>query len=461
MTPEESEAKKTRIIDPEEVTREGDILDVEKTQDYGLGDTSKYDVSETMYIETGLPSDDVSPTMYIETGLPTDDVSETMYIETGLPKDDVSATKYIETGLPKDDVSSTKYIETGLPTDDISKTIYAEKGLPSAAEGDAYNQESVTDETISVDMPEDADEENATEEAAESGGDEDASSEDEGAGGAADDGEEGEKEPDPDAEAEEIRKKIKERKREKKRRAIRRRNRFWTILTALLLLIAGFIFSLSGFFTVDSIEVEGNSHFSDEEIINIAHAVPGHNLIYNPDKAEIIEYLLQNPYIKSADVKRKLPSTLVITVEERRQACAFKYDNDYLVMDDEGILLKKTRTEPKITMVLGLVVSKMQLGQTIGTENQYMFSKLLKLIRTMKAADLYFVTIDMSAYQDDKSVTAYIYDKLMIKADYDVLVENLDNGRLHKIVEKLFEDEVQRGTIYFTDDGSPSFEPGI
>ncbi len=268
-----------------------------------------------------------------------------------------------------------------------------------------------------------------------------------------------ETETDPETEA--IKEKIRERKREKKRKAIRRKTAFWTGFIIVTLSIACFLFSISGFFTVDSIEVRGNSHFSAEEIINIGHAVPGHNLLYNTDEKPITDYLEQNPYIKSASVSRKLPSTLVITVEERAEAICFNYDDDYLIMDDEGTLLKKTRTEPKITNVKGFVVTRIKLGDTVGTENQQMFSRLLRLIRAMKAADLYFVSIDMTGYEDNMAVKAYIYDKLVVKTDYETLLINLKNGRLHKIVEKLFEDDIKRGTITITENGEASFEPGI
>ena len=266
-------------------------------------------------------------------------------------------------------------------------------------------------------------------------------------------------ETDPEIEA--IKNKIRERKREKIRKARQRKIRFWLGIALVFAVIDAFAFSISGFFTVDSIEVRGNNRYTAEEIINIAHAVPGHNLLYDPGKQEIISYLEQNPYIKSAEVTRKLPSTLVITVAERAQACAFKYDDDYLIMDDEGILLKKTRTEPKITMVKGMIVSKIKLGETVGTENQKLFSNTLKLIRAMKAADMYFVSIDMSTYDTDFQVRAYIYDNLVVRGEYESLISFLENGRLHKIVEKLFEDDVKRGTIILGNDGTASFEPGI
>lgn len=352
--------------------------------------------------------------------------------------------------------------------DDIKQTVAVDTRTVTAAldvaESEALQKEEPVNDgtqavpaatvTIMKDAVEEAETSDAAaedgDEKAESGTDKDSTQEEE---------QKSETETDPETEA--IKERIRERKREKKRKAARRKTAFWTGFIIVTLSVAGFLFSISGFFTVDSIEVKGNSHFTAEEIINIAHAVPGHNLLYNTDEKPITDYLEQNPYIKSASVSRKLPSTLVITVEERAEAICFNYDDDYLIMDDEGILLKKTRTEPKITNVKGFVVTRIRLGDTVGTENQQMFSRLLRLIRATKAADLYFVSIDMTQFEENMSVKAYIYDKLVVKTDYETLLINLKNGRLHKIVEKLFEDDIKRGTITITENGEASFEPGI
>ena len=109
----------------------------------------------------------------------------------------------------------------------------------------------------------------------------------------------------------EIEKKIKKRKKENARRARRARRLFWTVVVLLILAIAFFILSLTDFFTTSYIEVRGNNFFTAEEIINIGHATPGRSLIYHTDSKQIVEYLEANPYIKSATVTRKLPSTLL------------------------------------------------------------------------------------------------------------------------------------------------------
>ena len=260
----------------------------------------------------------------------------------------------------------------------------------------------------------------------------------------------------------EIKEKILERKRDQVIRARNAKLRVLAVIVIAIFSVAAFIFSLSGFFTVAYIEVRGNSHFTGEEIRNIGHAVPGHNIIYDPGKKEISEYLEQNPYIKSAKVSRRLPSTLVITVQERTENFAFGYDDDYLIMDEDGILLRKSRTEPKLTMVSGMIVNRIKLGQVIGTEKQPVFDKLLDLMKAVRKGDLYFVSIDISNMTSGgNEVKAYIYDTLVVDTDYDTLLDAVRTGKLHFIVSKLTDMGIRRGTIKFNEGGTASYQPAF
>ena len=254
----------------------------------------------------------------------------------------------------------------------------------------------------------------------------------------------------------ELAKKQNARKLYKKRKKNRFLTRFYVILTVLFFGIVWLFLSNSGLFTIDAIEVQGNSHYTAEEIINMGHVSTGRNIIYKANIKETKEFLENNPYIKRAEVKRRLPSTLVIKVTERGERLAFKYDDDYLVMDEEGILLKKSRNKPMTTIVQGIVVSKIKLGEKIGAENSKRMDMVIDLIKMMMKSDLYYVSVDISS---EKTIMAYIYDTLVVKADYDTLMTNMENGRLHLVLEKLFEDGIERGTITFGEDGTASFIP--
>lgn len=251
--------------------------------------------------------------------------------------------------------------------------------------------------------------------------------------------------------------KIRKRKEERLQKKIRERNRIRNRLIAIVVVIGAIVFSFSGFFTVTSIMVEGNSYFTAEEIIAMSHAEPGHNIIYNADKSSIIDYLEANPYIKSAKVRRSLPGTLVIRVEEREQTAAIVYDEDYLIIDSEGVLLRKTRTEPKITIIEGIKVSKIKLGEKIEATDSRVLSNSLSILNAMIKGDLYFTRLKMT----DLYVNAYIYEALLVKGTEETIVDAIDSGRLHKVVEDLFSKNIKRGTITITEEGYASFVPSV
>ena len=259
------------------------------------------------------------------------------------------------------------------------------------------------------------------------------------------------------SEMDEITARIRARKMEQARRKKQARTRARILLGVALAVIACFIFSLTSFFTVDSIEVRGNDYFTEEEIINMGHATAGKNLIYKPNKRQTVKYLEENPYIRHASVTRSFPSTLVINVEERKQIGAIRYDKEFLIIDEEGILLRKTKTTPKLTLIEGNVVRKIQPGETIGVKDQDLLEQTLALLRSMRDGDLYFVRLDMTG----RYIKAYIYDSLVCKGTFEQLNEAMNNERLHRVVDELFEDNVSRGTITFSDDNYASFVPTV
>lgn len=234
-------------------------------------------------------------------------------------------------------------------------------------------------------------------------------------------------------------------------------NPFLKMALIAAVVVAAFIFSLSGFFTVVSIDVEGNSYYTDDEIINMAHASVGNNLIYDLPKREMTNYLEANPYIKNAKVSRSFPNTILITVEEREQAAALTYDDEYLLIDHEGIVLRRTETRPKITIVTGFKVESMDLGERIQVEEKDLFEELLVLLDKAEAGDLYFDHIVM----DDYMIQAAVLPNLVVRADDKDLEEVIDKGHLKRIIEELFDRNIKRGTIVVSEDGYASFSPGV
>ena len=248
-----------------------------------------------------------------------------------------------------------------------------------------------------------------------------------------------------------------EKRRIKRKRKLKMPGFFTRIFIILGIIIAGAAFSLSSFFTVDTIDVQGNKYFTDEEISNMAHASTGQNIIYKLNKGNMLNYLEKNPYIEEARVYRKLPSTIVINVKERIQVAAMTYGDQFLIIDNNGTLLRITKTKPKLTIVTGFKVKKVKLGETVGVNSPELFKELLSLLRSMEAGDVYFTKINIT----ELFITANVYDSLVVKSKYKDLKDNIDKGRLHKVLDELFKRNIKRGTITISSDGYASFTPEL
>ena len=248
-----------------------------------------------------------------------------------------------------------------------------------------------------------------------------------------------------------------EKRRMKRKRKLKMPGFFTRIFIILGVIIAVTAFSLSSFFTVDTIDVQGNKYFTDEEISNMAHASTGQNIIYKLNKGNMLNYLEKNPYIEEARVYRKLPSTIVINVKERIQIAALTYGDQFLIIDNKGTLLRITKTKPKLTIVTGFKVKKVKLGEPVEVNSPDLFKELLSLLKSMESGDVYFTKINIT----ELFITANVYDSLVVKSKYKDLKDNIDKGRLHKVLDELFKRNIKRGTITISSDGYASFTPEL
>ena len=159
---------------------------------------------------------------------------------------------------------------------------------------------------------------------------------------------------------------------------------------------------------------------------------------------------------KSVKVKTELPSTLIIQVEERPQTAAIEFGDSFVVIDEEGVVLRKTKVDPKLTLLNGLTISRMNTGEKVEAEEKEMLATTLRMLEIMKNGDMYFKRIDVSKIV----VRAYIYDNLIVKGTPGEITDAIESGELQKVVTNLFEQNINRGSIVMGGDYI-SFSPEI
>ncbi|MBR2547228.1 MAG: FtsQ-type POTRA domain-containing protein [Eubacterium sp.] len=232
---------------------------------------------------------------------------------------------------------------------------------------------------------------------------------------------------------------------------------FLKVLLLLIALAATAAFALSPVFTIRNVEVEGNKFYTDEQIINMSAVETGGNLFTDAQKNKIKKNLKDNLYFRSVRVKRHIPNTLVIEVEEREELAALKYGDKFVVIDEDAVVLRIANLDPEVTEITGLHIMKMEPGAKAKVEENKIFQDTLSTLHTMKEGDLFFKRIEI----EDQDITAFIYDMLKVRGNSEELRASIESGTLQKVVNKLMKSDIERGTIILGENGYISFSPAV
>lgn len=158
------------------------------------------------------------------------------------------------------------------------------------------------------------------------------------------------------------------RRREKFERYRRRRRVF--MVTGFVLffavLVVGVIFGAKVLFQVDNIQVTGETRYSADEIRTAAGITTEDNLLLvnTGRSAAAVDALF--PYLGKVEVRRHLPDTVEIYVEEATPSRAFEVGNQYLLVSDAGRILETTATLPEgMLCVKGLELESTEPAKNI------------------------------------------------------------------------------------------------
>lgn len=174
-------------------------------------------------------------------------------------------------------------------------------------------------------------------------------------------------------------------------------------IIALLLVIIGFaalIYFLPAF-RVRNVHVEGNISLTDQQILrelkleyndHLIGGVSGNILdVIRLDYGKTEERIKrENPYIEDIRVSVKLPSTVDVTVRERRKVCYIRTPDGYAALDKDGIVLELSsfdankRVRPVIS---GLTVKGAELGKPVKLGNTNDYKKAIIVLGAILAAD--------------------------------------------------------------------------
>ena len=171
-----------------------------------------------------------------------------------------------------------------------------------------------------------------------------------------------------------------------RRRRRRRRMFFFYIFLFLAVIGTAVTLSLTVLFRVERIEVQGESRYSAEQIVQASGLETGGNLFLTDtgEAASAIEKAL--PYIGEAKVSRVLPSKLSISVQEESAASAILWEGQYVVLGASGKVLELASAAPENCPVIkGVVMQQAEPGSAAAFADEEASTVLQRLESALSA----------------------------------------------------------------------------
>lgn len=243
----------------------------------------------------------------------------------------------------------------------------------------------------------------------------------------------------------------------RERKVRKKRHPFRIVLIVIIIAAALFGVMMSPLCNVKEIKVKGCSYYTEEQIIGMSRAKTGVNLFRSVSASDIKERLGGNAYFESVSVYKLMPGTLMIKVKERKQKSALVYGGNYVVLDDEGRVLRVAEEDPEVTLIQGFTIKKMNSGNIVEVEEENLFTNTMELLKIVEEGNLYFKRIVVGG----SSVSAFINNTFVVRANMSLLKSSIENGDLQKVIGKLYEEEIKHGTITISENNYMSFSPNI
>jgi cell division protein FtsQ len=209
------------------------------------------------------------------------------------------------------------------------------------------------------------------------------------------------------------------------------------------LLAIGLIFLMTSFH-IDTIEVTGNKHYSEEQIQDYVLSngyVDNTILLMLKNKLHPVKDI---PFIAKLDIEYVSAHKVTVTVYEKAMAGCVEYMNQYVYFDQDGYVLEISMTKLSDTpCITGMSFSSMELHEKLPIDDENRFKLILKLTQLIEKYELH---IDSIRFTSEGEVVLGYEDIRIEVGDGSQLEEQLVD--LNQMLEGL---DGKKGTLDLRD----------
>ena len=201
----------------------------------------------------------------------------------------------------------------------------------------------------------------------------------------------------------------------------------------ILIFVCAAILVIKTRFTITSVDITGNEHYSADEIEDyVLNGKYGHNSIYLYLKCRF-SGVDEVPFVEKMDVELLSPTEVKIRVYEKAVAGYVEYLGHYLYFDKDGIVVESsTRQVEGIPFVTGLDFNYVTLHEKLPVEKEDIFRLILDITQLLTK---YKISIDKIYFDKDYNITLYFGDVRVYLGNRDYIDEKIN--RLRFIIPEL------------------------
>jgi len=236
----------------------------------------------------------------------------------------------------------------------------------------------------------------------------------------------------------------------------RRKNTARRIIILFLLLVATAIFAMiSPIFNIKKVEVSGNEKLDESTIISLSGELEGKN-IFQISKKKVINNIKDNPYIDSVTIKRNLPGTLQINIEERKTAYQIKVINSYVYINYQGYILEVSSKEADVPIIEGFQTEQDTLlnGKKLSDKDIEALKIVLRIMETAKNADVSKLISKISIQNNEYILEMKKENKIVYLGNATDLTNRMTYVKI--IVDK---EKEKVGKVFVNGDINSGFKP--
>jgi len=172
---------------------------------------------------------------------------------------------------------------------------------------------------------------------------------------------------------------------------------------AVVLVIILYVLSTTVLFNINNVAINGESAYSDEEIIAAGGIENGQNLIRFDSERAQRNILTALVHLDEVEVKKVFPSTIAVTVTTAERLFSVYAEGLYLDVSHNGRIIGNSSSRPEGLLVTGLIPKSTRVGDFLDCEREGLIEPAFRLSSLVEQHGLYGVDrIDVSDRFDMK-----------------------------------------------------------